>query len=104
MAMLVILAQWTLRSSVLILSGTLLLSALRVKDPSLRLAAWIAMLLGSLAIPVMTTALPAIPLAVIQTHVPPAAAPAAIDQLALGTTQVTQEGGAETITGKTAPF
>ena len=39
------LAEWALRSSILILSGALLLWALRVKDPSIRLAAWTAMLL-----------------------------------------------------------
>jgi hypothetical protein len=38
------LAEWALRSSILILSGALLLWALRVKDASIRLAAWTAML------------------------------------------------------------
>ena len=37
------LAEWALRSSILILLGALLLWALRVKDSSIRLAAWIAM-------------------------------------------------------------
>ena len=45
------LVEWALRSSILILSGALLLRALRVKDPSIRLAAWTAILCGSLAMP-----------------------------------------------------
>jgi RND family efflux transporter MFP subunit len=56
------LAEWALRSSILILSGALLLRALRVKDPSVRLAAWTAMLCASLAIPALTAALPKVPL------------------------------------------
>jgi len=55
------LAEWALRSSLLILGGGLLLWALRVKDPSIRLAAWTAMLLGSLAIPALTPTLPRLP-------------------------------------------
>ncbi|SPE38071.1 Peptidase M56, BlaR1 (modular protein) [Candidatus Sulfopaludibacter sp. SbA3] len=58
------LAEWALRSSILILSGALLLRALRVKNPAIRLAAWTAMLCGSLAIPVLTPALPKMPVAV----------------------------------------
>jgi multidrug efflux system membrane fusion protein len=56
------LAEWALRSSLLILGGALLLWVLRVKDPSIRLAAWTAMLLASLAIPALTPTLPALPL------------------------------------------
>jgi hypothetical protein len=52
------LAEWALRSSVLILAGTLLLWLLRIKDPSVRLAACIAMLCGSLAVPMLTGAIP----------------------------------------------
>lgn len=63
------LAEWALRSSILILGGALLLWALRVKDSSVRLAAWTAMLLGSLAIPALT-ALPKIPLPVIRAAAP----------------------------------
>jgi hypothetical protein len=55
------LAEWALRSSLLILGGGLLLWALRVKDPSIRLAAWTAILLGSLAIPALTPTLPRLP-------------------------------------------
>jgi Zn-dependent protease with chaperone function len=53
-----LLAEWALRSSILVLGGAVLLRILRVKDPSIRLAAWIAVLCGSLAIPVVMTALP----------------------------------------------
>jgi beta-lactamase regulating signal transducer with metallopeptidase domain len=56
------LAEWALRSSILILSGALLLWALRVKDPSIRLAAWTAMLCGSLAMPVLAMSLSRMPL------------------------------------------
>jgi hypothetical protein len=63
------LAEWALRSSILIVSGALLLRALRVKDPSIRLAAWTAMLCASLAIPALMAVLPKLPLAVMR--VPP---------------------------------
>ena len=56
------LAEWALRSSILIVSGALLLRVLRVKDPSIELAAWTAILFGSLALPALTTALPRVPL------------------------------------------
>jgi beta-lactamase regulating signal transducer with metallopeptidase domain len=55
------LIDWALRSSILILSGALLLWASRVKDPSIRWVAWTAMLCGSLSIPLLTVALPGIP-------------------------------------------
>jgi RND family efflux transporter MFP subunit len=50
--------EWALRSSILILAGALLLWTLRVKDPSIRLAAWTAMLLGSLLMPALSATLP----------------------------------------------
>jgi len=78
MTAIVFLAQWALRSSVLILVGALLLRILRVKDPSIRLAAWTAMLCGSLAIPVLTAALPKVPLAALGMSPAPAAAPASV--------------------------
>ncbi len=56
------LAEWALRSSILIVSGALLLWALRVKDPAIRLAAWTAMLCGSLALPLLSAVLPEMPL------------------------------------------
>ncbi len=49
---------WALRSGILILSGALLLRALRVRDASIKLAAWTAMLAASLAIPALTVLLP----------------------------------------------
>jgi len=55
------LAQWGLRSSILIASGEVLLRVLRVKDPAVRLAAWTAILCVSLAIPLLTVGLPAMP-------------------------------------------
>jgi beta-lactamase regulating signal transducer with metallopeptidase domain len=55
------LAGWALRSAILIVSGVVLLKMLRVKDASVRLAAWTAILCGSLAIPLLTVSLPAMP-------------------------------------------
>ncbi|HEX3747088.1 MAG TPA: M56 family metallopeptidase [Bryobacteraceae bacterium] len=55
------LAQWALRSSILIASSVVLLKALRVKDPSVRLAAWTAILCVSLALPVLKMSLPSLP-------------------------------------------
>jgi beta-lactamase regulating signal transducer with metallopeptidase domain len=60
------LAEWALPSSILIVSGAMLVQALRVKDPSIRLAAWTAMLCASLAIPALTVALPKLPLVVMR--------------------------------------
>jgi hypothetical protein len=65
------LADWALRSSILILSGTLLLRLLRVKDPSIRLAASTAMLFGSLALPALGAVFPKVSLTVIQVAVQP---------------------------------
>jgi beta-lactamase regulating signal transducer with metallopeptidase domain len=58
------LVEWAVRSSILILSGALLLWALRVKDPAVSLFAWTAMLFTSLAIPALTPALPKVPVGV----------------------------------------
>jgi RND family efflux transporter MFP subunit len=69
------LTEWMLRSSILILSGALLLWALRVKDPSIRLAAWTAMLCGSLAMPLFTAVAPKVPLAVMPVTARPVEAP-----------------------------
>jgi protein involved in polysaccharide export with SLBB domain len=60
------LAEWALRSSILIVCGALLIRVLRVKDPSLRLAAWTAILCGSLAIPALTAVLPKLPFVVMR--------------------------------------
>jgi RND family efflux transporter MFP subunit len=60
------LSDWALRSSILILSGALLLFLFRVKDSYTRLAAWTAILVGSFAIPALTVALPHVPIAVVR--------------------------------------
>ena len=66
------LAEWALRSSILIVIGALLLRALCVKDASIRLAAWAAVLCGSLLLPMLTPVLPSVPLT--HTFTVPAAA------------------------------
>ncbi len=76
------LAEWALRSSILILIGALLLWALRVKDPSIRLTAWTAMLCGSLVIPAITAALPTAPLAVMGVAMRPGEVPVVVYQAA----------------------
>lgn len=53
-------AAWTLRSAVVALSAAVLLKLFRVKDPSVRLAAWTAALAGSLLIPALTATMPAV--------------------------------------------
>lgn len=58
------LSGWIGRSSILILSGAALVWFLRVKNPSIRLAAWIAILAGSLGIPFLTAVLPGVPVEV----------------------------------------
>ena len=68
------LGEWCVRSSILILAGALLLWMLRVKNPSLRLAAWTAVLAGSLAIPLLTMALPKLPVAILRATARPSAA------------------------------
>jgi multidrug efflux pump subunit AcrA (membrane-fusion protein) len=70
------LAEWALRSSTLILTGAIILWVLRVKDSSIRLAAWTAILFASLAIPTLTTALPKLPLAIMRVAPHPPDAPA----------------------------
>jgi beta-lactamase regulating signal transducer with metallopeptidase domain len=74
------LAEWALRSSILILSGALLLRALRVKDTSIRLAAWTVILCGSLAIPALTAALPKLPLIPMRAAARPAEAPVVLHE------------------------
>jgi len=76
------LAEWALRSSILIAGGALLLRVLRVKDPGICLAAWTAMLCGSLATPALTAALPKGPLAVTRWVSGRAEAPVAARQAA----------------------
>jgi hypothetical protein len=86
--------EWALRSGILILVGALLLKALRIKDASIRLAAWTALLFGSLAIPAMTTALPALPVHVTKSvgSVAPAAA-VAVEKSQVKDTSVAEGSG-----------
>jgi multidrug efflux system membrane fusion protein len=90
MTMVQFLAEWALRSSILILSGALLLWALRVKDPSIRWAAWTVMLAGSLAIPALSLALPKVPLVVMRTTARPVELPPVSNEAALPRTLSTQ--------------
>ncbi|MGH9593813.1 MAG: M56 family metallopeptidase, partial [Bryobacteraceae bacterium] len=78
MSMLQFLGEWSLRSSVLILAGALLLWLLRVKNPSMRLTAWTAVLAGSLAIPLLVMTVPKLPLVVWRAPAKPSATPAAV--------------------------
>uniref|UniRef100_Q023Z3 Peptidase M56, BlaR1 n=1 Tax=Solibacter usitatus (strain Ellin6076) TaxID=234267 RepID=Q023Z3_SOLUE len=73
-----LLAEWAVRSSVLILCGCLLLRMWRVKDPSIIRAACIAMAGGSLILPALKVALPSVPLRVMR-------APASISRVAIKT-------------------
>lgn len=61
MTVLPLLLEWAVRSSLLILIGALLLLVLRVKDSSHRLAGWTAVLVSSLAIPVLAATVPNVP-------------------------------------------
>ncbi len=69
------LAEWAVRSSALILAGALLLWLLRVRNPSIRLAACTAMLAGSLAIPLLTGIVPRMQVAAMRV---PAGLPAVV--------------------------
>lgn len=64
MTAILFLAGWAVRSSILILTGAVLISALRMRDATLRCAVWTAVLAGSLLIPVMSTALPGVPIGI----------------------------------------
>src|SRR5262249_54285783 len=65
-----LLIDWTVRSALVISCGALLLRALRVKDAATRLAAYAAILWASLALPVLTTALPHLPLPILAPPAP----------------------------------
>ncbi len=54
--------EWALRSSVMILACTLLLRLFATKNASFRLAGYVAVLCGSLIIPMLTAAMPGLPL------------------------------------------
>ncbi len=62
------LAGWAIRSSALIASGALLLWLLRVKDASIRLTAWTALLVASLVIPALTFTFPKVPIAMMKSQ------------------------------------
>jgi multidrug efflux pump subunit AcrA (membrane-fusion protein) len=64
------LVEWALRSMILISIGALLLWALRVKDPSIRWAAWTAMLSASLAIPLLSLTAPAVRVPILRVAAP----------------------------------
>ena len=53
-------AGWAIRSSILILAGAVLISALRMRDATLRWAVWTALLALDPLIPGMSTALPSV--------------------------------------------
>jgi uncharacterized protein (TIGR03435 family) len=79
------LVEWLVRSSVLILAGAIVLWLLRVKSPSARLAAWTFLLGASLAVPLLRSALPQLPLTVRRTAAPVAAAAVSPTEPALAT-------------------
>ncbi len=67
MTTIMFLAEWALRSAGLIGCGGLLVWVFRVKDASIRLAVWTALLAGSLAIPLLTMTFPKVPVTVMRT-------------------------------------
>ena len=69
------LAGWTLRSAAILLAGAASLRLLRVKDPRVRLAVWIATLCGSLVMPALSAALADYPLAIVRVAMPSVAMP-----------------------------
>jgi uncharacterized protein (TIGR03435 family) len=60
MTTILFLAAWTLRSSIMILAGTILVRILRFRSATMRSAVWIAVLCGSLLIPIMSATLPSL--------------------------------------------
>jgi RND family efflux transporter MFP subunit len=97
------LAEWTLRSSILILSGALLLWVLRVKDPSIRLAAWTAMLCGSLAMPLFTGVAPKVTLSVMHETARPVEA-RVVNTAVAPASEPTVSRPADRIAGASKPF
>lgn len=84
MTILEFMAGWAVRSSILILTGSVLVRLVRVKNPAVRLTTWTALLAASLAIPALMTALPKLPIAVVRFPAPPPAAPALNAQAGAG--------------------
>lgn len=68
------LAEWAIRSTALISAGVLLLRIFRVKAPRIALAAYIALLGASVALPLLTAALPGVALSSIRVPVGAASA------------------------------
>jgi hypothetical protein len=68
MIILQFLFAWAVRSAILVSAGAIVLVVARLKAPSVRLAAWTTILLGSIATPILTHSLPNLPLVV--NHVP----------------------------------
>ena len=66
MIVLSFLFAWAVRSAILVLAGAIVLVTARLKAPSIRLAAWTTILLGSIATPLLTLSLPNLPLVVNQ--------------------------------------
>lgn len=60
------LGEWLVRSSILILAGSLVVWLTRAKNPEFRLTAWIALLAGSFAIPLVAAVLPKVPMLLIR--------------------------------------
>jgi len=58
MTALTFLAEWALRSALVVVAIALGLKLSRVRNPSVRLAAWTAVLIGSLLIPALTSVVP----------------------------------------------
>jgi uncharacterized protein (TIGR03435 family) len=76
MSLILFLGEWAVRSALLIFAGAAALWLLRVRNPSVRLMAWTAMLAGSLATPLLTMTLPGMQVAITRSTVqPPATAP-----------------------------
>lgn len=62
MTTLAFVAQWALRSAAIVVVATLLLRVCRMKDASVRLAVYVAVLFASLSIPMLSAIVPAVPL------------------------------------------
>lgn len=84
------LVEWTVRSTIVMVSGAVLLRALRVKSASVKLGAWTAMLFASLSIPVLMTALPSLPLRIVVPRPQPAIAPILAAPSTLSLNSITQ--------------
>ena len=76
MTVLLFLIQWAIRSFILILCGAGIVWALRVKNVRVRLSVWIALLIASFAIPVLTLTLPVLPISILRAE--PAMGPQAV--------------------------